>query len=205
MGDLKNQIFLQHVNKSLDEVRDYFTQKYTTKKNNRFFTKAITYELSSCRVESGQFVFEISSKIPHNLLPKRVSIEKYFDSVVKLVNKSSKKPNESKMENIIHNTSEEETKERDYVKLTYYYSEDELYNYEDVDKRLKHHQAKKIPIPDIPGVATPGGKIVIVLLEEAIANFAKQNLVDLINANEAVKKKLATSSSPKAKKKTAKK
>jgi len=207
MGELRNQIFLQFVNKSLDTVRSEFIEKHTPKKENRFLIKGITYEIGTCHIEEGDFIFEISSKIPEDLLPKQTRIERYFSEVVRRMNKSPKRPAESKMENIIHNTGEIEFKERDYVKLTYRYKESELYSFADVEKRLKHHRAKGVPIPDVPGIATPGGRLIMIIVEENMTRFIRQNVNDLNKANEAVKKLLgatATKVSP-AKKPGAKK
>lgn len=203
MGNLKNQIFLQFANKGIDEVREEFIQKFTPKKGNRFFIKGITYEIGPCGIESGNFVCEISSKIPQDLLPERVSTEKYFNKVAKIVNKSKKKPTDPKMENIIRNTKDLEIKERDYVKLTYCYEENELYTLSEVEKRLNDYKARKIPIPNIPGVATPSGKFIIAIIKESMAKLIKQNVTDLINANETVKKimsakKKKSSSKPKS-------
>jgi len=133
MGDLKDQFFLQYINSGLDKVRDSFREDYTPKKGNRFLIKGITYEIGRCRKDGSQYVFEISSKIPQDVLPKNVKIEKYFNAIVKLMGKCSKKPVESKMESIVHNTADEELKERDYVKLIYNYDESELCKPEDID------------------------------------------------------------------------
>lgn len=195
MGELRDQLFLQFVNRSLDNVRKEFREKGTLKKDNRFLIKGITYDIGHCSLdEEDYFVFEISSKIPQDLLPKKTKIEKYFNSVVRLVKKGSKKPSEWKMENIIRSTADEEFKERDYVKLLYKYKEKELFNSGDIEKRLKLYQEKKLPLPDIPGIATPGGKIVLVLMEEMMGKFAKQNVDDLIAANETIKKELKSAS-----------
>jgi hypothetical protein len=187
MGEVKNQLFLQRINNSLEEVRSDFRKKHTPKKDNRFLIKGITYEIGPCTITPAGYSFEISSKIPQEALPKKVTIDKYFKEVVKLINKKPKKPVDSKMESIIR-SSEEEVKERDYVKLTYCYKEDELYTLAEVDKRIKKYIAKGIPIPEVPGVATPAGKMVLHLLDESIKTNARQNILDLCDANEIVKK-----------------
>ncbi|MBF0293086.1 MAG: hypothetical protein HQK86_13120 [Nitrospinae bacterium] len=190
MGEVKNQLFLQHISKSLEEVRSEFRKKHTPKKDNRFLIKGITYEIGACKIDPDGYLFEISSKIPQEVLPKKMVIDKYFKEVVKLINKTSKKPLDCKMENIIR-SSEEEIKERDYVKLIYRYKENELYTLEEVEKSLRKHIAKGIPIPDAPGVATPMGKMVLHLLEESVKDNIRQNINDLIDANETIKKEIA--------------
>lgn len=187
MGEVKNQLFLQYISKGLEDLRAEFRKKYTPKKDNRFLIRGITYEIGPCHIDSEGYFFEISSKIPQELLPQKMTIDKYFKEVVKLVNRSSKKPVEFKMENIIK-SSEEEIKERDYVKLVYRYKESELYTPDEVEKTLKKHIAKGIPIPDAPGVATPMGKMVLYVLEESVKENIRQNLINLLEANDSVKK-----------------
>lgn len=199
MGDLKNQIFLQYANNGINEVRNEFIQKYIEKKENRFFIKGITYEIGPCRIDAGEFVFEISSKIPQDQLPVKASIDKYFNEVVKILNKCKKKPVNPTMENIVHNTNELELKERDYVKLSYRYKESELYTPAEVEKRFKSYQKQKLPVPDIPGIATPSGKLVIALIKESIENLVRQNVNDLIKANQVVHKNMSKKSKGKAK------
>lgn len=193
MGELRDQLFLEFVNLSLDKVRKEYRENGTAKKDGRFLIKEITYEIGSCSLDDeGFFIFEISSKIPQDLLPKKTRIEKYFNSVVRLIKKGSKKPAIWKMENIIRSTADEEFKERDYVKLLYKYKEKELFGSADIEKRFKLYQEKKLTLPNIPGIATPAGKIVLILVEESMGRLAKQNMADLIAANEAVKKELKT-------------
>ncbi|HEB71766.1 MAG TPA: hypothetical protein ENI77_04015 [Nitrospirae bacterium] len=191
MGDLKDHIFLHYANLGVEEARREFVEKHVPKKKNRFLIKGITYEIGSCHVDSGDFVYEISSKIPQEALPKKITTEKYFKEVLKIVNRSEKKPVNPKMENIVHNTADLEVKERDYVKLTYRYSEDELYTYAEVEKRLRRHKEENIPLPDVPGIVTAGGKLVVVLIKESMTNLIRQNVTDLIKANDDVKKAMA--------------
>ncbi len=200
MGNLRNKIFLQTINETLESARAEFIEKHTPKKENRFLTKGITYEIGPCQISDGYFTFEISSKIPESILPKSTKLERYFNSVVRIMNKAAKKPVDTKMENIIHNSNKLEFKERDYVKLTYRYSEDELYTYAEVEKRLKYHKSKKIQIPDIPGIATPSGKLVMVLVQESMAKGIRTHVNNLIKANEEVKKVLIAATRNKGKK-----
>jgi len=190
MGDLKNQIFLQYINRAVDQAREEFIQKNAPKRDNRFLVKGITYEIAYCKFEDGKFISEISSKIPQELTVTKTAIEQYFRKVVKIVNAANKRPAETKMENIVHNISEVEHKERDYVKLIYEYDEKELYTLEEVDRRFKKHQSKGIPFPDVPGVTTPSGRLVISIVEENMGKFIRQNVNSLIAANEEVKKQV---------------
>ena len=78
--------------------------------------------------------FEISSKIPGEELPESYDHAKYFKQIEKR-NTSSKKPVSADMENIVRETRDQERKERDYVKLTYQYVENELYDDKDMSSR----------------------------------------------------------------------
>ncbi|MBI4667408.1 MAG: hypothetical protein HY751_13475 [Nitrospinae bacterium] len=192
MGEVKNQLFLEHINKSLEQVRAEFRGKFTPKKDNRFLIKGITYEVSPCDINGNDYAFEISSKIPQDIFPPRANLDasktKYFNEVIKILNKLPKRPAETKMENIIHGSLDVELKERDYVKLLYKYKDSELYTMDEVAKRLKGYISKGAPIPDVPGVATPVGKMVIHVLEESIKKSARQHVLDLVEANETIKK-----------------
>lgn len=190
MGELKDHIFLHFANQGADDVRQEFVEKYVQKKENRFLIEGITYEIGPCRIDLGDFVFEISSKIPQEALPEKVTTEKYFKEVVKIINKSVKKPVDPKVENIIHNTDDLEKKERDYVKLTYRYKESELYTYAEVENRLEQYKKNNTPLPDVPGIVTPGGKLVVILIKESMTSSIRQNVDDLIKANRDVKKSM---------------
>lgn len=189
MGEVKNQLFLQHISKSLEEIRAEFRKRYTPKKDNRFLVKGITYEIGACHIEPDGYLFEISSKIPQEIFPKNMALDKYFKEVVKLINRKPKKPVDCKMESIVR-SSEEELKERDYVKLVYRYKESEFYTPNEVEKTLRKYIAKGIPIPDAPGVATPMGKMVLHVLEESVKANVRRNLIDLLDANETIKKEI---------------
>ena len=191
MGELKDHIFLHYANLGSDDARKEFVKKHVPKKENRFLIEDITYEIGPCRMDSGDFVFEISSKIPQDALPEKVTTEKYFKEVLKIVNRSGKKPVNPKVENIVHNTTDLEVKERDYVKLTYRYKEDELYTYAEVETRLKQYKEKNIPLPDVPGIVTPGGKLVVILIKESMTSSVRQNVTDLVRANGDVIKRMA--------------
>lgn len=196
MGDLKNQIFLQYINRAIDQAREEYIKKNTPKINKRFYIKGITYELGSCRFEGGAFKYEISSKIPQELIFAKNGNEQYFRRILKIMNTAPKKPAEYKLENIVQNTPEMEHKERDYVKLVYEYDESELHSPEEVDKRFKRHKTKNIPFPNFAGVSTPSGKLVIAIVEEKMGDFVRQSMDNLIMANEEVRSHLKSEPAP---------
>ncbi|HJM83333.1 MAG TPA: hypothetical protein QF720_07060 [Nitrospinota bacterium] len=191
MGDLKNQIFLEQINVALDEVRDEYTSKHTVKKQNRFLIKDITYEISRCDVDSETFTYNISSKIPNELVPKNYKAKNYYNFIAKLLNKSPIKPAINKMESVVQNSRDMEYKEREYAKFTYRFKEHELYNNEELKKCLEGYHSKKFPLPSLPGISTLSGRMVLVLVRKNITEYAKRNISDLINANEKMKIELS--------------
>lgn len=193
MATLKEQMFQQVANVSLDRLRNELRDKFKPKKDGRFMVKGITYEIGAIKVVPKGLQFEISSKIPQDQLPKRTTIDRYFSQVIKEVSKAKKKPEESKMENIVQNANGKEFKERDYVKLIYVFPETELYKEKEIDRQIQLVQSKKLSVPDFPGVTTLGGKLVLQAVGECIYKGAKDSINALMEANEAVRKKYAAS------------
>ena len=107
--------------------------------------------------------FEISSKIPGEELPESYDHSKYFKQIEKRSG-SVKKPVSAAMENIVRETRDQERKERDYVKLTYQYEENELYDDQDILKDIKEitkgSSGKEAP-PKVPGVTTLAGRLIL--------------------------------------------
>jgi hypothetical protein len=96
------------------------------------------------------------------------------------------------MENIVREISEEETKERDYVKLRYHLSETTLYNDTTVNAELKRLQEQPgtVKVPEIPGVNTLAGRVVLSLLKRNVQHQARAIMDDLIKANEATRQQM---------------
>jgi hypothetical protein len=96
------------------------------------------------------------------------------------------------MENIIREISEEETKERDYVKLRYCLAEHTLYNDAMVNAELKRlqEQPEVARLPDIPGVNTVAGRLVLNLLKYNVQRQAKAIMDELIQANEETRQQV---------------
>lgn len=160
--------------------------KYKHKKGSRFFTGGITYEIGDGKMLMGGVQFEISSKIPQEILHTQKLNEKYFKEMKKLMTSKGKSPADVKMENIIHSTNISELKERDYVKCTYVYGEKELYTEKDIEKIVKQVQNGERSLPEIKGVSTLPGRAVLHMLRENIHKGASENITDLIKSNEAV-------------------
>jgi hypothetical protein len=192
MPTLKENLFIRFAQEGLAELTEEFRSKYQSKKGDRFNVHGITYEIGTPTMSNGPIEFEISSKIPQDELTKAMPLTKYFEAVKSEVKKAPKKPKAIDMENIIRETREEERKERDYVKLTYSYSEKELYSQEGLSKELQ--ELSKNPgnrkIPAIPGVPTLAGRLVLLTVRERIRELARKNVETLIQANEEVRRRL---------------
>lgn len=184
MGSLRDKIFHHAINNALDRLRNELCLQYKLKKEHRFFTGGITYEISPCKLVPGGAQFEISSKIPAEVFIKKGVSEKYFKEVKKVMTSKKKRPANVKMENIIRSTNINERKERDYVKCTYFYKEDELFNDKEIEKILKLANDKKVELSQIKGANTNTGRAVIFSTMDNMYKGASANINDLIKANE---------------------
>jgi len=189
VDSLREKVFQHVINEAIDRLRIKMCAKYKPKKQNRFLTGSITYELGPGNITQEGVVFEISSKIPTELFQKNAVSEKYFRDVKKIMNAKSKKPASIKMENIVRSTIINELKERDYVKCSYVYSEKELFTDEEVEQALAKAKGGTIDLSGVKGANTPAGNAVLLVLGENIFNKAHANLTDLIMANEETLKK----------------
>ncbi len=194
MANLKQQFFLQFASLGLAElIADYRTH-YEPKKGDRFNVEGITYEIGPARVSPQGIEFEVSSKIPQEELPSKADMVQYFEAVKALMLQKGSMPLSIDMENIIREISEEETKERDYVKLRYCLPEQMLYDNSMVNTQLKRlqEQSGAVALPEIPGVNTLAGRVVLSLLKENIHRHARTIMDDLIKANEETRQRMRT-------------
>jgi hypothetical protein len=189
LGDLREKIFSQAVDDALARIRNEMCEKYKPKKENRFFSNGITYEIGSGKMVDGGVQFEISSKIPVEMVLKKGMNVKYFREVRDLMNKGFKKPVDTRMENIIRSTNINEIKERDYVKCLFFYKNTELYTEAEVVQVVKAVAAGKLDLSGIGGVTTVPGRAVIHLINTNVYNVSGKNIADLIRSNDAVLKK----------------
>ena len=189
MPTLKEHLFQESVSKSLNRLRSEFRDKYKPKKDGRFECHGITYEISSPLVTRDGIEFEISSKIPVELLSARAKKEKYFKAIKDIISKKDKAPSSVDMENIVTSLSLSEKKERDYVKAKYIYPENELYDNNEITKKVDKFKKNPEDIPVIPGVTTLFGRLVLQSIEEQIYKKARENILSFINANEDIRKK----------------
>jgi hypothetical protein len=192
MANFKQQFFQQFASLGLTELIADYRNRFEPKKGDRFNVEGITYEIGPAKVSQRGIEFEVSSKIPQDELPRKADMVQYFETVKTLMQRSGWTPLSIDMENIIREISEEETKERDYVKLRYCLAEATLYNDAMVNAELNRlqEQAGAMKPPDIPGVNTVAGRVVLDLLKQNVQRQAKAIMDDLIKANEETRQQV---------------
>jgi hypothetical protein len=192
MANFKQQFFLQFASLGLSELIADYRNRYEPKKGDRFNVEGITYEIGPAKITHEGIEFEVSSKIPQEELPSKADMQQYFEAVRALIQRSGRVPLSIDMENIIREISEEETKERDYVKLRYCLAEHTLYNDAMVNAELKRlqEQPEAARLPDIPGVNTVAGRLVLNLLKHNVQRQAKAIMDELIQANEETRQQV---------------
>ena len=189
MATLKRILFSQFAGDGLTQLIGETQKMYTPKKGRRFNHENITYEISRPGVVEDNIEFEISSKIPQDELKDDKNMSGYFKEIKKILSKMKNKPASIEMENIVWDSKKDTEKERDYVKLLYSYPLNDLYDNEEVMARFEKMTTNEAleSVPDSLGALTPQGKIVLHLVKETIQNFARENIEQLINANNQVR------------------
>jgi hypothetical protein len=202
MPSFREQLFLQFACQGIDGSLDTFKSKYQPKKENRFNFDEITYETSPAKLSEGNLEFEISSKIPQDELLDRNDFESYFSAIKDAIGRDEKQPIATDMENIVHEVGGEELKERDYVRLRYRYSFDEVCSNDVIATELAKYQRDPSlrKLPEIANVNTLAGKLVLLLIEDFFQNEATTRMDRLIEANQQVrqsfKQQMQTTSTP---------
>jgi hypothetical protein len=189
MPSFREQLFLQFACQGIDGSLDTFKSKYQPKKENRFNFDEITYETSPAKLSEGNLEFEISSKIPQDELLDRNDFESYFSAIKDAIGRDEKQPIATDMENIVHEVGGEELKERDYVRLRYRYSFDEVCSNDVIATELAKYQRDPSlrKLPEIANVNTLAGKLVLLLIEDFFQNEATTRMDRLIEANQQVR------------------
>jgi hypothetical protein len=192
MANFKQQFFLQFASLGLTELIADYRMRYEPKKGDRFNVEGITYEIGPATMSREGIEFEVSSKIPQDELPSKADMVRYFEAVKALMTRAGKVPSSIDMENIIREISEEETKERDYVKLRYCLAENTLYDDNMVNTEMKRLQEQPgaVKPPEIPGVNTVAGRVVLSLLKQNVQRNAKAIMDELIKANEETRQQM---------------
>lgn len=194
MTNFKQQFFVQFASLGLAELIADYRARYEPKKGDRFNVEGITYEIGPAFMSQAGIEFEVSSKIPQDELPSKAHMVKYFEAVKDLMTRMGRVPLSIDMENIVREISEEETKERDYVKLRYCLAETTLYDDSMVGAELKRVQERStaVELPDIPGVNTLAGRVVLSLLKQNVQRHGKAIMDELIKANEETRQQMRT-------------
>jgi hypothetical protein len=194
MANFKQQFFHQFASLGLTELIAEYRTRYEPKKGDRFNVDGITYEIGPATISPQGIEFEVSSKIPQDELPSKADMVKYFEAVKVLMLQVGRVPLSIDMENIVREISEEETKERDYVKLRYCLAEQTLYDDNMVSAELKRLQEQPAALkpPEIPGVNTVAGRIVLSFLKQNVQGHARTIMDELIKANKEIRQQMRT-------------
>jgi hypothetical protein len=192
MANLKGILFSQFASEGFNLLVKEMQDKYKPKKGRRFHHDNITYEIGRPVLKEENIEFEISSKIPEDELNGNKEMKKYFDSIKKVLNQEKSKPLLVEMENIVWDSKKDTEKERDYVKLIYQYSLNDLFDDNELIKRFESSKKGEYDqsIPDVPGILTLQGKLVLMMVCETMQQLGKENISTLINANKQVKSSL---------------
>ena len=189
MPTLKGLLFNRFAAEGLSSLVEEMQSKYTAKKGRRFNHNNVTYEVSRPALHEGNIEYEISSKIPEDEIKTPKEMQAYFQQIKKVLAKGRFKPESMEMENIVWDSKKETEKKRDYVKLVYKFPLDELFDNENVEKRhnkiLEGH--KDTDVPHSPSTLTKAGDVVLANVRDTIKSIGRDNVNDLIDANQKVK------------------
>ena len=189
MANMKGLLFSQHASEGLNKLVEEMQKTYTLKKGRRFNHSNITYEVSRPVLRDNVLEFEISSKIPEDEVRDSKHMQRYFQGIKKNIPTKNKNPVSVEMENIVWDSKKESEKERDYVKLLYRYSFDDLFDEQKVTKEYEKVKANtsKREIPATSGAFTSQGRLVLSYVEESIQDLGRQHIQNLIKANEKIR------------------
>lgn len=190
MPSMKGILFTQYASEGLNSLVEEMQAKYKPKKGRRFNNNNITYEIGRPFLKDNYLEFEISSKIPQDEVQTPKEMKSYFAEIRKIVSQEKKKPESIEMENIVWDSKKETEKERDYVKLIYKYSLEDLYNDKEILKQYQEFQSgAQREVPNIPSVFTLQGKLVLQHVRETVLSLAREHINNLMNANKKVREK----------------
>ncbi len=192
MSTFRQQLFHQFAAQGLRTSIAAFNAAYQPKKDQRFNVEGITYEIGPARLEGNSMLFEISSKIPQDELEDRNDFASYFHAIQEFLKADAKQPSAADMDNIVHDIGSDETKERDYVRLSYSYPLDDMYNEAAIQAVLARPEADTLtrPIPVITNVNTRAGRAVLLCVEDFMHQEATTRVQRLIAANQEVRQAL---------------
>ncbi|CAI2718942.1 hypothetical protein [Nitrospina watsonii] len=188
MPSLKGILFNQFASEGVNHLIEEMQQKYKPKKGRRFNHADITYEISRPTLLDNRLGFEISSKIPQDEVTDDKAMDTYFDKIKKILNANDLKPVSIERENIVWDSKKDTEKERDYVKCQYSYPLEDLYKNDEIIKRYEALQSgASKPLPEIAGVFTVQGKLALIMVQETVQGYVRDNVQTLIDANKKVR------------------
>ena len=189
MPTLKGLLFNQYAAEGLSLLVEELQSKYTAKKGRRFNHNNVTYEISRSSLNQGAIEYEISSKIPEDEIKNPKEMQAYFQQIKKILSKGKLKPESVEMENIVWDSKKENEKKRDYVKLLYKFSLDDLFDDQVVAENHKNIMAGQADpkVPQSSSAFTMAGNVVLATVRDTIQNIGRDNVNSLIEANKDVK------------------
>ena len=189
MPTLKGLLFNQYAAEGLSLLVEELQSKYTAKKGRRFNHNNVTYEISRSSLNQGAIEYEISSKIPEDEIKNPKEMQAYFQQIKKILSKGKLKPDSVEMENIVWDSKKETEKKRDYVKLLYKFSLDDLFDDQVVAENHENIIAGKADpkVPQSSSAFTMAGNVVLATVRDTIQNIGRDNVNSLIEANKDVK------------------
>ncbi|MBI5787332.1 MAG: hypothetical protein HZA78_00555 [Candidatus Schekmanbacteria bacterium] len=191
MSSFRTIFFEKYASCGRQQAVQEFQNQYEPKKGERFNLNSITYEISAIEVKDKGLQFEISSKIPVELLGEKLSREDYYEGVKKSAI-GEKMPIYVGMEDITRKVGDRDIKKRDYIRIRYLYEDRELFDDKQILNEVQEILAGKSEkaIPRIPGVQSPVGCLTLIHLSENLYREIKKTTQALISANEEMRKKL---------------
>ena len=116
-------------------------------------------------------------------------MQAYFQQIKKILSKGKLKPDSVEMENIVWDSKKETEKKRDYVKLLYKFSLDDLFDDQVVAENHENIIAGKADpkVPQSSSAFTMAGNLVLATVRDTIQNIGRDNVNSLIQANKDVK------------------
>ena len=192
MPTLKGLLFNQYATEGLSALVEEMQSKYSAKKGRRFNHENVTYEISRPSLKDNAIEFEISSKIPEDEIKTPKEMQSYFQQIKKVLEKGKNKPVSVEMENIVWDSRKDTEKKRDYVKLKYQCTLDDLFDNSVVEKQHEKVLSGKegSSIPDSPSAFTKAGSIVLANVRDSMQQFGKDSLIKLMDANKQIKASL---------------
>jgi len=185
MSSLREILFQRFASEGRKRAVEEFQKAYDPKKGDRFNSKGITYELGQISVDQGGIEYEISSKIPMEDLQGAEDLSDYFEAVKVKTSKKGKVIVHAGVDDVVQKVGEQEVKKRDYVRLRYKYGFEEMYDDAAIQKEAEAIISGKTKkkLPEIPGVITIPGRLVLLAVADSVYAKAKEDMHSFMEAN----------------------